>query len=80
MCIIAAPGGVKALTEAHPDIRSIALHVDDHLNEIVTLFPGLGDAGAAFLEHFKKLSYGFCIRYTGINDKTSAGKTFGPYR
>ncbi len=45
MCIIAAPEGVKALTEAHPDVEVFCAAVDDHLNEIGYIVPGLGDAG-----------------------------------
>ncbi len=45
MCIIAAPEGVKALTEAHPDVQVYCAAVDDHLNEIGYIVPGLGDAG-----------------------------------
>ena len=32
MCIIAAPEGVKALSEAHPDVQIYCAAVDDHLN------------------------------------------------
>ncbi len=45
MCIIAAPEGIKALTEAHPDVQLYCAAVDDHLNEIGYIVPGLGDAG-----------------------------------
>jgi len=45
MCIIAAPEGIKALTEAHPDVAVFCAAVDDHLNEIGYIVPGLGDAG-----------------------------------
>lgn len=45
MCIIAAPEGVKALNEAHPDIQIYCAAVDDHLNEVGYIVPGLGDAG-----------------------------------
>ncbi|WP_050698508.1 uracil phosphoribosyltransferase [Anaeromassilibacillus senegalensis] len=45
MCIIAAPEGVKALAEAHPDVHIYCAAVDDHLNEIGYIVPGLGDAG-----------------------------------
>jgi uracil phosphoribosyltransferase len=45
MCIIAAPEGVKALTAAHPDVQVYCAAVDDHLNEIGYIVPGLGDAG-----------------------------------
>jgi uracil phosphoribosyltransferase len=43
--IIAAPEGIKALTEAHPDVDIHVAAVDDHLNEIGYIVPGLGDAG-----------------------------------
>lgn len=45
MCIIAAPEGLKALTEAHPDVRVFCAAMDDHLNEQGYIIPGLGDAG-----------------------------------
>lgn len=45
MCIIAAPEGVKAFTEAHPDVELYCAAVDDHLNEHGYIVPGLGDAG-----------------------------------
>ena len=45
MCIIAAPEGVKRLTEAHPDIDLYIGALDEHLNEHKYIVPGLGDAG-----------------------------------
>ena len=45
MCIIAAPEGVKALTDAHPDVDLYIGALDDHLNEHKYIVPGLGDAG-----------------------------------
>ena len=45
MCIIAAPEGVKKLSEAHPDVDIIIGALDDHLNEHKYIVPGLGDAG-----------------------------------
>ena len=45
MCIIAAPEGVKALTEAHPDVQVYCAAVDEKLNENGYILPGLGDAG-----------------------------------
>ncbi|ARP50026.1 MULTISPECIES: uracil phosphoribosyltransferase [Caproicibacterium] len=45
MCIIAAPEGIKAFTEAHPDVQLYCAAVDDHLNENGYIVPGLGDAG-----------------------------------
>ena len=45
MCIIAAPEGVQALTEAHPDIDLYIGALDERLNEHKYIVPGLGDAG-----------------------------------
>lgn len=45
MCIIAAPEGVKALTEAHPDVQVYRAAIDEKLNENGYILPGLGDAG-----------------------------------
>ncbi len=45
MCIIAAPEGLEALTKAHPDVQVYCAAVDDHLNEVGYIVPGLGDAG-----------------------------------
>lgn len=45
MCIIAAPEGLKAFTEAHPDVPVFCAGLDDHLNEHAYIIPGLGDAG-----------------------------------
>jgi uracil phosphoribosyltransferase len=43
--IIAAPEGVAALSQAHPDVPIYVAAVDSHLNEIGYIVPGLGDAG-----------------------------------
>lgn len=45
LCIIAAPEGIKALQEAHPDVEIYAAAKDERLNEIGYIVPGLGDAG-----------------------------------
>lgn len=45
VCLVAAPEGVKALREAHPDIDVFSAALDDHLNEHGYIIPGLGDAG-----------------------------------
>ena len=45
MCVIAAPEGLKALREAHPDIDIYCGCLDSHLNEDAYIVPGLGDAG-----------------------------------
>ena len=45
MSIIAAPEGIKRLTEAHPDVQLYVGHLDRELNENKYICPGLGDAG-----------------------------------
>ena len=45
MCLIAAPEGIEALTEAHPDVEVFIAAKDEKLNEIGYIVPGLGDAG-----------------------------------
>jgi len=45
VCIVAAPEGIKAIAEAHPDIDIYCGTVDDGLNEHGYILPGLGDAG-----------------------------------
>ena len=45
MCIIAAPEGLEALQKEHPDIPIICAAVDEKLNDIGYIVPGLGDAG-----------------------------------
>lgn len=45
LCIIGAPEGVKAFTEAHPDVDLYVGALDDHLNDHGYIVPGLGDAG-----------------------------------
>ncbi len=45
MSIIAAPEGLKTLSEAHPDIEIYCGNLDEKLNENCYIVPGLGDAG-----------------------------------
>ena len=45
ICLVAAPEGVKALQEAHPDIDICTAALDEKLNENGYIVPGLGDAG-----------------------------------
>ena len=45
MNIIAAPEGVKAVQEAHPDVELYLAAMDERLNEHAYIVPGLGDAG-----------------------------------
>ena len=43
--LIAAPEGIRRLQADHPDVPIHVGAVDDHLNEIGYIVPGLGDAG-----------------------------------
>ena len=45
LCLIAAPEGIKALTDAHPDVDIYCANIDEKLNENGYIVPGLGDAG-----------------------------------
>ncbi|HEY8804790.1 MAG TPA: uracil phosphoribosyltransferase [Clostridium sp.] len=45
MCLIAAPEGIKAVTDAHPDVDIYVASIDEKLNEKGYIVPGLGDAG-----------------------------------
>ena len=45
MCLVAAPEGVKAVQEAHPDIDIFTASLDEKLNDHAYIVPGLGDAG-----------------------------------
>jgi uracil phosphoribosyltransferase len=43
--LLAAPEGIAALQEAHPDVPIHIAQIDSHLNDIGFIVPGLGDAG-----------------------------------
>ena len=45
VCLLAAPEGIEAFREAHPDVPIITAAIDDHLNDHGYIVPGLGDAG-----------------------------------
>lgn len=45
LSLIAAPEGVRALSNAHPDVPIHLAAIDSHLNEVGYIVPGLGDAG-----------------------------------
>ena len=45
LCLVAAPEGIAALEKAHPDVDCYVASIDDHLNDIGYIIPGLGDAG-----------------------------------
>ena len=43
--LIAAPEGIKAVQEAHPDVDIYVAAIDEYLNDHGYIIPGLGDAG-----------------------------------
>ena len=43
--LVAAPEGIKALQASHPDVDIYVAAIDERLNEIGYILPGLGDAG-----------------------------------
>jgi uracil phosphoribosyltransferase len=43
--LVAAPEGIKRVTEVHPDVEIYVAAVDERLNEVGYILPGLGDAG-----------------------------------
>lgn len=43
--LIAAPEGIKAVQDAHPDVDIYVAAIDEKLNEHAYIIPGLGDAG-----------------------------------
>jgi uracil phosphoribosyltransferase len=43
--LVAAPEGIKRISEAHPDVEIYVAAVDERLNEHGYILPGLGDAG-----------------------------------
>ena len=45
MCLVAAPEGVRALAEVHPDVALFTGVLDRQLNDVGYILPGLGDAG-----------------------------------
>lgn len=45
LVLVAAPEGIKALQEAHPDVELYTAAIDEKLNSNGYIVPGLGDAG-----------------------------------
>jgi len=43
--LVAAPEGLKRVSEAHPDVDIFTAAIDEKLNDIGYIIPGLGDAG-----------------------------------
>jgi uracil phosphoribosyltransferase len=45
LCLIASKPGVEFVLSRHPNIKIVAAALDDRLNEVGYIVPGLGDAG-----------------------------------
>jgi uracil phosphoribosyltransferase len=45
VCVVCAPEGVAALQKAAPQVRLFTATIDDGLNDVAYIVPGLGDAG-----------------------------------
>lgn len=45
LCVVVAPEGIAALEQAAPNVRLYTAAIDDGLNDIAYIVPGLGDAG-----------------------------------
>jgi uracil phosphoribosyltransferase len=45
VCLVAAPEGLAAVEQAHPEVRIWTAAVDRELDENAYIRPGLGDAG-----------------------------------
>ena len=45
LVLVAAPEGIRAMEEAHPDVEIYTASIDSHLNSVGYIIPGLGDAG-----------------------------------
>ena len=45
LCLLAAPEGVAKMKENHPDVPIVTAALDQRLNDVGYILPGLGDAG-----------------------------------
>ena len=45
VCVVVAPEGIAELEQVAPDMRLFTAAIDERLNEIAYIVPGLGDAG-----------------------------------
>jgi uracil phosphoribosyltransferase len=45
ICVVVAPEGIAALERAAPNVRLYTATIDDGLNDVAYIVPGLGDAG-----------------------------------
>ena len=45
LCLLASPEGIARMQSAHPDVDIVTAAVDERLNDVGYIHPGLGDAG-----------------------------------
>jgi len=45
LCLLAAPEGIERMRTAHPDVPIVTAAIDEKLNDLGYIVPGLGDAG-----------------------------------
>ena len=45
MCLLAAPEGIALMQKEHPDVDIFTAAIDEKLNSVGYIIPGLGDAG-----------------------------------
>lgn len=45
LCLLAAPEGVATMKAVHPDVPIVTAALDEKLNDVGYIMPGLGDAG-----------------------------------
>ena len=45
LCILSAPEGIQKLEQEHPDVKIYTASIDEKLNDVGYIVPGLGDAG-----------------------------------
>jgi len=45
ICVVAAPEGVRAIEERHPEVQIFTAAIDEGLNDRAFIVPGLGDFG-----------------------------------
>jgi uracil phosphoribosyltransferase len=45
VCVVCAPEGIAALEKTAPNLRLFTATIDERLNDIAYIVPGLGDAG-----------------------------------
>ena len=45
VCVVCAPEGIAAVERVAPNLRLFTATIDDGLNDVAYIVPGLGDAG-----------------------------------